>query len=109
MHFISAGFYHNIFSRCKELSDWRKPHTKRNFRRQTAQLEIYSRGLLVYFVKYMSGSGLFNLKFKLFMYYSLYDGIVECLQMSRIGYLDFPFFRLSSLAAIYYYGMKDYM
>ena len=48
MHFISAGFYHNIFSRCKELSDWRKPHTKRNFRRQTAQLEIYSRGLLVY-------------------------------------------------------------
>ena len=35
MHFISAGFYHNIFSRCKELSDWRKPHTKRNFRRQT--------------------------------------------------------------------------
>ena len=49
MHFISAGFYHNIFSRCKELSDWRKPHTKRNFRRQTAQLEIYSRGLLVYF------------------------------------------------------------
>ena len=52
MHFISAGFYHNIFSRCKELSDWRKPHTKRNFRRQTAQLEIYSRGLLVY-LKYI--------------------------------------------------------
>ena len=44
---MSAGFYHKIFSRCKELSDWRKPHTKRNFRRQTAQLVIYSRGLLV--------------------------------------------------------------
>ena len=44
---MSAGFYHNIFSQCKELSDWRKPHTKRNFRRQTAQLVIYSSGLLV--------------------------------------------------------------
>ena len=40
----------------------------------------------------MSGSGLFNLNFKLFMYYSLYDGIVERLQISHIGYLDFPFF-----------------
>ena len=62
MHFISAGFYHNIFSRCKELSDWRKPHTKRNFRRQTAQLEIYSRGLQVYlkYLKFTPLSSLFG-------------------------------------------------
>ena len=59
MHFISAGFYHNIFSRCEELSDWRKPQTKRNFRRQTAQLEIYSRGLLVY-LKFTPLSSLFG-------------------------------------------------
>ena len=39
----------------------------------------------------MSDSGLFNLNFKLFMYYSLYDGMVEQLHISRIGYLDFAF------------------
>ena len=61
MHFISAGFYHNIFSRCKELSDWRKPRTKRNFRRQTAQLEIYSRGLLVYLLVYLKFTPLSSL------------------------------------------------